>query len=66
VLTESFADGLGLDFVCGDEVYGNCTELQEFCEDHGQGYVLRVRSSFRLTLADGGSAVTCAQGARAL
>ena len=66
LLTESSADGVGLDFVCGDEVYGNCTELREFCEDHGQGYVLRVRSSFHLVLAGGGPAVTCAQAARAL
>ena len=40
-----------LDFVCGDEVYGSCTELREFLEDRGQGYVLRVPSNFRLTLA---------------
>jgi len=66
LLTESFADGVGLDFVCGDEVYGNCTELREFCEDQGQGYVLRVRSSFHLVLAGVGPAVTCAQAARTL
>ena len=65
LLTESFADGVGLDFVCGDEVYGNCTELRQFCEEAGQGYVPRVRSSFHLVLA-GGPAVTCAQAARAL
>jgi SRSO17 transposase len=60
ILTEAFADGVRLDFVCGDEVYGNCTELREFCEKHGQGYVLRVPSSFRLTLAPGVT-LTCAQ-----
>jgi len=64
ILTETFADGICLDFVCGDEVYGNSTELREFCEDHGQGYVLRVRSSFHLMLAAGGAPVTCAQAAR--
>jgi hypothetical protein len=42
-----------LDFVCGDEVYGACTELREFCEERGQGYVLRVPSSFRLALRAG-------------
>lgn len=51
ILTENFADGLRLDFACGDEVYGSCTQLREFCEDHDQAYVLRVPSSFRLTLA---------------
>jgi len=55
-----FADGVAFDFVCGDEVYGNCTELRQFCEEAGQGYVLRVSSSFRLTLASG-VMLTCAQ-----
>jgi hypothetical protein len=26
ILTETLTDGIRLDFVCGDEVYGNCTE----------------------------------------
>src|SRR5258707_2521154 len=63
---DAFADGVWFDFVCGDEVYGNSTELREFCEDRGQGYVLRVRSTFHLVLAGGGEAVTFAQAARAL
>jgi SRSO17 transposase len=53
ICTEARADGVRFDFLCGDEVYGNCTELREFCEKHGQGYVLRVSSTFRLTLAPG-------------
>src|SRR5260370_11078651 len=64
--TDAFTDGVRLDFLCGDEVYGNCTELREFCEDRGQGYVLRVRSTFHLLLAAGKAAVTCAQAARTL
>ena len=56
------ADGIGFDFACGDEVYGNCTELRECFEAHGQGYVLRIPSSFRLTLARG-ITLTCAQAA---
>jgi SRSO17 transposase len=51
--TETLTGGVRLDFVCGDEVYGACTELRAFCEARGQGYVLRVPSSFRLTLARG-------------
>jgi SRSO17 transposase len=66
ICADAFTDRVRFDFICGDEVYGNCTELREFCEEAGQGYVLRVRSSFHLVLADGGAAVTCAQGARAL
>jgi SRSO17 transposase len=65
ILAEAFADGVRLDFVCGDEVYGSCTELREFCEDHDQAYVLRVPSSFRLTLA-GGVTLTCKQAAARL
>jgi SRSO17 transposase len=63
ILAEAFADGVRLDFVCGDEVYGACTQLREYCEDHGQAYVLRVPSSFQLNLADR-ITVTCKQAAR--
>ena len=41
------------DFFCGDEVYGNCTQLREYLEAEGQAYVLRVPSNFTLTLAGG-------------
>lgn len=51
MLTDAYADGLSFDFVCGDEVYGSCTELPEFLADRGQAYVLRVATSFTLTLA---------------
>ena len=37
MLTETFTDGIRLDFVCGDEVYGACTELREFCEERRPG-----------------------------
>ena len=60
VCAEAFGDGVRLDFVCGDEVYGACTKLREFFEDHGQGYVLRVPSTFGLTLA-AGITLTCKQ-----
>ena len=60
ICAEALADGVTLDYVCGDEVYGSCTKLREFLEAHGQGYVLRVPSSFRLTLA-AGVTLTCAQ-----
>jgi len=53
ICTEAFTDDARFDFLCGDEVYGSCTELREFLEDRSQGYVLRVPSSFRLTLAAG-------------
>jgi hypothetical protein len=50
---EAFADGLRLDYVCGDEVCGSCTGLRSFLEGACQGYVLRVPSSFPVTLATG-------------
>jgi DDE superfamily endonuclease len=65
ILIEAFSEGVRLDFVCGDEVYGSCTQLREFCEDRGQAYVLRVPSSFRLTLASGVT-LTCQQTAARL
>jgi len=51
ILTGAYADGVSFDVVCGDEVYGSCTELRAFLEDRGQAYVLRVASSFPVTLA---------------
>jgi SRSO17 transposase len=62
LLTEAFADGIGLDFVCGDEVYGSCTELRGYLEGRGQGYVLRVPSNFHLTVARG-VRLSCKQAA---
>jgi hypothetical protein len=64
ILAEAFAEGIGLDFACGDEVYGSCTQLREFCEDHDQAYVLRVPSSFRLVLP-GGATLTCTRAVSA-
>ena len=60
ILGDAYADGLAFDFICGDEVYGSCTELREYLEGRGQAYVLRVASSFMLALA-GGAKMTCAQ-----
>ncbi|HEV2377811.1 MAG TPA: IS701 family transposase [Streptosporangiaceae bacterium] len=65
VLDDAYADGLTFDFVCGDEVYGSCTELRRFLEERGQGYVLRVASSFLLTLA-ASTRMTCADTVKTL
>jgi SRSO17 transposase len=65
LLTEVFADGIGLDFVCGDEVYGSCTQLREYLEARSQGYVLRVPSNFHLTVARGVK-LSCKQAAARL
>jgi hypothetical protein len=62
---DAYADGIGFDFACGDEVYGSCTQLREFFQEHGQAYVLRVASNFILTLP-GGTRLTCAQAVKRL
>jgi SRSO17 transposase len=63
LIGEVLADGIGFDFACGDEVYGSCTQLREYLESRGQGYVLQVPSNFYLTLARG-VRLTCKDAAR--
>ena len=65
ICASCYADGIGFDFICGDEVYGNCTQLREFFEEHRQAYVLRVPSNFMLTLA-AGAKLTCAEAVKRL
>jgi SRSO17 transposase len=60
-ISKDAADGgIRPDFYCGDEVYGNCTQLREHFEAGGQAYVLRVPSNFMITLA-AGTRLTCAE-----
>jgi hypothetical protein len=65
LLSEVLADGIRLDFACGDEAYDSCTRLREYLESRGQGYVLRVPSNFYLTVARG-VRLTCKQAAATL
>ena len=65
ICADAFAGGVRFDFICGDEVYGNCTGLRSFLEGSGQAYVLRVPSNFHLTLAPG-LRMTCAQAVSGL
>ena len=65
ISTGAAADGIRPDFYCGDEVYGNCTQLREHFEASGQAYVLRVPSNFMHTLA-AGTKMTCAEAVAAL
>lgn len=62
---DAYRDGVTFDFVCGDEVYGNCTELRRFLEDHGQAYVLRVASNVRIELG-AGVRLSCARAVAGL
>jgi SRSO17 transposase len=65
LLGEVLADGIRLDFACGDEVYGSCTRLREYLEACGLAYVLRVPSNFYLAVARG-VRLTCRQAAATL
>ena len=65
ICVDAYADGLVFDFACGDEVYGNCTQLREFFESHGQAYVLRVASTFVVSLSSG-KRLACAQAVKRL
>jgi SRSO17 transposase len=62
---EARADGVRFDFACGDEVYGNCTELREYFEQREQAYVLRVASTFMLQL-NPQTPMTCAEAVKLL
>jgi hypothetical protein len=53
ICTTVAAHGIRPDFYCGDEVYGNRTELREHFEADGQAYVLRIQKNFRITLPSG-------------
>jgi SRSO17 transposase len=59
ILREAYADGMDIDFACGDEVYGSCSALRAYLEEHGQGYVLRVPKTFAVALS-GGITLPCA------
>jgi hypothetical protein len=65
ICADCYADGLAFDFICGDEIYGSCTQLREFLETAGQAYVLRVASSFMITLAPG-TKITSAEAVKCL
>jgi SRSO17 transposase len=65
LLTDAAADGVVLDFVVGDEVYGHSPDLRAHCEHTGQAYILRVRSTFTITTRDGAT-WTCQQIVRKL
>jgi hypothetical protein len=65
LLDEVLGDGIGLDFACGDEVYGSCTQLRQFLEARGQAYVLRVPSNFYLAVTRG-VRLTCKTAAATL
>jgi len=65
ICADCYGGGLRFDFICGDEVYGSCTKLREFLEAASQAYVLRVASSFMITLAPG-TEVTSAEAVKCL
>lgn len=65
ICTDAYADGVRFDVICGDEVYGGCTQLREFFEQQHQAYVLRVACTFMLELG-GDLRLTCQQAVKQL
>ncbi|MFR9781067.1 IS701 family transposase [Micromonospora sp. MS34] len=65
ICTDAYTDGIRFDVMCGDEVYGACTQLREFFEHQQQAYVLRVASTFLLDLG-AGVRLTCRQAVEEL
>lgn len=62
---DAYAGGAVFDFIAGDEVYGASPDLRTYLESRGQAYVLRVASSFTITLTSE-TTVTCAQAVKTL
>jgi SRSO17 transposase len=50
LVRDAHSDGISADFVTGDEVYGASPDLRRYCENSGQGYVLRVAKTFQVDL----------------
>ena len=46
LLTEVLAEGIALDFVCGDEVYGSCTQLRAFWKPAARAMCCGSRRTF--------------------
>nr|WP_309226387.1 IS701 family transposase [Micromonospora solifontis] len=65
ICADAYADGVRFDVICGDEVYGGCTQLREFFEQREQAYVLRVACTFMI---ESGARVrlTCQQAVQQL
>lgn len=65
ICTDAYAYGVRFDVICGDEVYGGCTQLRECFEHHQQAYVLRVACTFMLD-PGAGLRLTCQQAVQSL
>jgi SRSO17 transposase len=50
------ADATMPPWAAGDEVYGRSSQLREFLQDNGVGYVMRVGCAFHIAVAPGDSA----------
>lgn len=59
------SEGIRPDFITGDEVYGTSPDLRRYCEEHHQGYILRVSVNFRFTVPSGRE-LTCKQAVNQL
>ena len=53
ILTDMIADATVPPWAAGDEVYGRSSQLREFLQDNGVGYVMRVGCAFHVEVAPG-------------
>lgn len=58
MLEQAWAEGLPLQWVVGDTLYGNSPGLREAIHQQGRYYVLEIGSQHRVTLAASGQRVT--------
>lgn len=65
LVRDAHSDGVSADFVTGDEVYGASPDLRRYCEESGQGYVLRVAGTFHADLS-AVTTLTCRQTVKTL
>jgi len=65
ICADAFADGVRLDFACGDEVYGSCTELGSSSKPVARATCCGCPRTFT-SRWPAGSRFTCAQAVRPL
>jgi SRSO17 transposase len=61
LLEQAWAEGLPMDWVVGDTLYGNSPHLRDFIDQQGRQYMLEIGSHHRVTLAATGHSLKLAE-----
>jgi len=64
ICASCYTDAIGFDFICPDEVYGNCTQLREYFEEHRQAYVLCTASYCTASIPSRGASLAARSARR--